>query len=283
MRKTNHLHELVKAVKLLLAHTLICLLALLPSIIFAHSCLASVTDNASVSDPKKASKVWYYKYDKSKILEASIGTKSQTRISFRPYTIKEVVGDCNKYKLISSNGGSYVFMAPKAKEGEKIDITIITSSGKAQDISLKITEGYGKSIIILDEAVHTKYQQELLEEAKLMIKSMVKGKKSKYDVTSITDKSILFKAKDPDIEINKTALFRYDLYNLIGLVINIKNIGKDKIECEDISLKNLFNNPLLISFSYPPNTELTQTKCIIDKAGSHRAYIVMQDDLEGRV
>lgn len=283
MRKVNHIRKWVKVLKPVLVNALIYLLALVPSIIFAQNRLPSNTDGAVVGDLKNAPKVEHYKYDKTKILEVSIGTKSQTRISFRPYTIKEVVGDSNKYKLISSNTGSYVFIAPKAKEGEKIDITIITSSGKAQDISLKIEGGYGKSIIILDEALHTKYQQGVLEEAKLMVKSMVKGKKSKYDVTDFIAKSILFKGQDPDIEINKTKLFRYDLYNLIGLVIDIKNIGKDKIECEDISLKSLFNNPLLISFSYPPNTELTQTKCIIDKAGSQRAYIVMQDDLEGRV
>lgn len=276
MRKDNHILKWVKAVKLILVNALIYLLAV-PSIICAQSCLASAPSL------KNSPRVLHYKYDKTRVLEVSIGTKSQTRISFRPYKIKEVVGDSNKYKLISSNTGSYVFIAPKAKEGEKIDITIITSSGKAQDISLKIDGGYGKSIVILDETVHPKYQQELDQEAKLLVNSMIKGRKSKYDVTDFTAKSLLFKGANPDIEINKTKLFRYDLYNLIGLVIDIKNIGKDKIECEDISLKNLFNNPLLISFSYPPNTELTQTKCIIDKAGSHRAYIVMQDDLEGRV
>lgn len=277
MKKDKHLLKRDKAVKLVLVNALLYLLALVPSIIFAQSCLASSTNL------KNSLRVLHYKYDKSKILEVSIGTKSPTRISFGHHTMKEVIGDSNKYKLISSSTGSFVFIAPKAKAGERIDITIITTNGKAQDISLKIKEGYGESIMILDEAVYTKYQQDQAQEAKLMVESMIKGRKSKYDVTDFSDKSLLFKIVNPSIEINKTKIFRYDLYNLIGLVIDIKNTSKDKIECENIYLKDLFNNPLLISFGYSPNNKLNTTKCLIERGATIRAYIVMQDDLEGRV
>ena len=72
MRKANHLSKWVQTVKRVLVNVLIYLLALVPSIIFAQSCLASSSGSASVSDFKNVSRVEHYKYNKSKILEVSM-------------------------------------------------------------------------------------------------------------------------------------------------------------------------------------------------------------------
>ena len=52
-----------------------------------------------------------YMYDTSKKIRAQIGTKSQSRISFGSFGIKEVVGDANKYTLIhDSIGGNVMWL-----------------------------------------------------------------------------------------------------------------------------------------------------------------------------
>lgn len=283
----------INLVKKVVINILLYLLALVPTIIFIKSSFANSGGGVSVSNIKDTKGyAEHYKYDYSKKYEVSIGSRSQTRISFYPYTIKEIVGDSNKYKIISSNNGSFVFLAPKAKQAEKIDITVIASNGKAQDLLLTVNEGYGKSIIIEDKSCNQSSQQRVLDEAKLMLKSMIRGYKSKYDHTKFQDKNLLFKGTSPDIEISKTEVYRYNLYNLIGLVVDIKNKSGHPIECREINLKNLFQNLLLISFD-PKNKisfieqlsasasydNFLETKYVIDKGSNLKAYIVLQDHL----
>jgi len=138
-------------------------------------------------------------HDSSKKIKAIIGTKSQTRISFGPYSIKEVVGDSNKYRMIYDIRGMSVFILPKVKAGENIDITIISSGGKVQDLSLHVVDTEGSIISIktgLRQTNFTKTSSDILEnkyseierlvEAKKMLKAMVCCKKDKYDIIDFT-------------------------------------------------------------------------------------------------
>lgn len=237
-----------------------------------------------------------FPHDSHKKITAVIGTKSQTRISFGSYSIKEVVGDSNKYKMIHDSQGMSIFILPKVKAGEKIDITIISSGGKVQDLSLvvKDTEGSVISIGGSKNKANSSVSDVMLE-AKEMLKAMVRNKKGKYDVTSFTvlsntknckncrknkmaDKSYSATLVDlrknnyelsafSDLEIREIELYNYKLIGLKGLVLEIKNYTSAPIVVTEEDLSKLFKNTLLTSMKYK----------VIPAKSSVNCYVVLRD------
>lgn len=150
-------------------------------------------------------------HDQARQIALVIGTKSQTRISFGNLGIKEVVGDSNKYTIVHDALGMSIFIMPKVKVGEKINITIISGGGKVQDLSLRVRDGEGGVILIRDNGgdkdienlgisktantsandgvAHHKasISIEKFSEAKEMLKNMVLGIRGKYDVTELIE------------------------------------------------------------------------------------------------
>ena len=68
-----------------------------------------------------------FNYDPTRTISAIIGNKSQTRISFCKVGIREVVGDNNKFSMVHDTLGMSVFISPKVKLGETINLTITVS------------------------------------------------------------------------------------------------------------------------------------------------------------
>lgn len=223
----------------------------------------------------------------------NIGAKSQTRISFKPYYITEVVGDSNKYKLISGMHASSIFILPKVKAGETIDLTIITNNGRAQDLSLNIDAGSGKTIYIKEDITSKSEAINKLLEAKHMIKVMARGGNGRYAVTDFTlqgkNKGVLISATNKtdfnhhvdnvttniheDLEIRETKLYSYSLYKLKGLVISIKNNGKSTINFDEHVLSKMFAGSLMVSTSSSGNKDIKPSKTI-------KAYVVIEEGIE---
>ena len=107
-----------------------------------------------------------FQYNQAKKISATLGTMSQTRISFAPYSIKEIVGDSNKYKIIHDSLGMSIFIIPKVKAGEKIELTIITSGGKTQDFVFDVKDTQGSVILIIPSSIANAQVVELLRGVK---------------------------------------------------------------------------------------------------------------------
>lgn len=214
-------------------------------------------------------------------LIALAGTKSQTRISFPPYAIKEVVGDSNKYKMIHDASGASVFLMPKVKVGEKIDLTVITTGGKTQDILLNVKDSEGSVILIKTQENQTssnpiilklteQINKRKLAEAKKLLKAMSYGNKGKYDVTEFsalkcssskrhkhktdcagnlitTIKNVDEHGMNLDLEIREKKVYRYKVSQLKGLVLEIKNKTKESSSFREEQLSDLFSGTLLTS------------------------------------
>ncbi len=95
-----------------------------------------------------------YNYNPHHRIKSYIGIKSQNRINFGNYGIKEIIGDETLYQLIHDSSGNNIFIIPKAHIGEVIDITIVSNSHKVQDLSLQILDDFGQTIVIsLDNVI----------------------------------------------------------------------------------------------------------------------------------
>ncbi|MDX1916438.1 MAG: hypothetical protein SFT68_00430 [Rickettsiaceae bacterium] len=207
-------------------------------------------------------------HNKQAKLIAFASNKSQVRISFPPFTIKEVVGDTNKYKIIHDRLGMSIFILPKVGKGEEIDLTIITASGKSQDILLKIKDKVtANSIIIYDKNLsddplqNRKYKitnQEILE-AKKLLKAMRVLKKSKYNVTNFDLKSsprlshnigYLSDTNNKEsalLEIKASSIYGYKLLGLKGVILEIRNKGNNSIYISEEDISSLFAGVILTS------------------------------------
>ena len=94
-----------------------------------------------------------YNYKPHHRIKTHIGTKSQNRINFGNYGIREIIGDDNLYQLIHDSNGHNIFILPKAPAGAIIDITLVSNSNKIQDLSLEVMDDFGQTIIICSDII----------------------------------------------------------------------------------------------------------------------------------
>lgn len=237
-------------------------------------------------------------YSANTKISALINNQSQTRISFGSLTIKEVIGDTSRYYMVHDGLAKSIFITPKVKAGEKIDISIVTSCGKIQDMLLVVSLDPCGAIVIrntTDRADTTKD----LKEASLMLRSMVFGKKGKYDVTDLTSlangkrnrkaqRSNLFGGGVKtlgqgilltldtyntsykafrDLEIRENKVYQYKASGLRGVILEIINRSKKSKEFMGKDLDEIF-----------PGTLITHVKStFLAPKSSIYAFVVFRD------
>ena len=89
-------------------------------------------------------------------IKSSIGIKSQNRINFSNYGIREIIGDDTQYQIIHDSQGNNIFLIPKVLVGEIIEITLVSNSNKVQDLSLEVIDDFGQTIVICTEQSNEK-------------------------------------------------------------------------------------------------------------------------------
>lgn len=89
-----------------------------------------------------------FTWDESKRIKAKIGKLQANRIAFEGDKISEVIGRNTEFSSVSSKNGQ-IFVTPTVEAGN-INLTIVTDSGRAQDLDLKIEDK--ASTIILHES-----------------------------------------------------------------------------------------------------------------------------------
>ncbi|MCC2646636.1 MAG: hypothetical protein K0R02_701 [Rickettsiaceae bacterium] len=92
-------------------------------------------------------------------LEANIGEATQNRIFIEGDSILGVAGDESKYEWIADNlNTGNLFIIPKVKTGDRIELSLLTKSGLTQDLSLKVTNKDSHTIILTHPAKNKSFK-----------------------------------------------------------------------------------------------------------------------------
>lgn len=178
------------------------------------------------------------------LITAPISKGGINRISAFPYHIKEIIGDKSKYEFLSSGDGSNIFIVPKVKLGDQLELAVITSNGSIYDLLLEVQKDSAPTIHLkaLKEN-HSRYlsYNKTDEQVLKMISHMSSGNYGNYHVQN-THRNI---ANNLGLRIRQTQVWRFD--NLIGAVINIRNLSRNTKSLKENDFKSLFKQTKAIS------------------------------------
>lgn len=207
-------------------------------------------------------------------LKVKISSLSPTRIGFGGYSVSEVIGDENKYKIIADSSGQNVFITPKAEVGAIIPITIITSNNFVQDLLLEVMNGESmpKSILITvpkRKLYHAeKYSNRVIDKAvaALMLRAMIddSNRDGKYYVTTSTRK--LQNPSLPSVKILQDKTYHFG--DLTGASLVITNNGKKLISITEEMISQMFKNVSLATIS----------DSFLSKGESAKAFVVTRKE-----
>jgi hypothetical protein len=224
-----------------------------------------------------------YIFEKNKRIVTDISGSSYTRITFEPFYIKEVIGDKEKYKVIVDSLGKNIFLIPKNNKIPNIDLSIVTSSGATQDMTLNIKDIHSKSIIIERVSDKKINEFELSLESEKLLKSMIKNEKGKYYVEhhcnyinsvnrcpklARTAQLDSFKDLDAQYDIRLISSYKFAKNNLSGYILAAKTISQTPIEISNQILADIFSTSRLV-FVNSLNSL---------KDNFHKAYIVIHEE-----
>lgn len=227
----------------------------------------------------------FFVFEPAKKIKANLGNKSQTRIDIHPHYIKEIIGDSSSYIAVHDSKGRFLYLLPKASVGEKITLSILTSSGKAQDFEFEVTEEEGSVVVVSSIPNNHNALDSTDAELKSLLTAMIAGIKSKYYVQDFTGKSKTsncitcsssvskrkkyikginlaeFNLNDLSLEsdslknlakifeIRGQKIYSYDLFGLHGIVLEVKNLSKKKQIIEEQIFAKIFTGSVLVSLA----------------------------------
>lgn len=235
-------------------------------------CLGAVTGAKADSKFIAATE---FEFNPSKKIKSNLGNKSQTRIDFSPHYIKEIIGDASSFIAAHDSKGKFVYLLPKLPVGEKINLSLITTSGKAQDFEFKVTEDEGKAIIVTSKEITGDNLVLEDHELKSLLNAMIANSQGKYYVQDFTVKTKKSKSKcsncqvkkrsNPkyvkgilleqnklsklfkELEIREQKIYTYDLLKLKGIVLEVKNLSRNKQIINEKYFAEMFSSAVLVS------------------------------------
>jgi hypothetical protein len=163
-----------------------------------------------------------------------ISKSGLNRITMFPHHIIKILGDESKYKVEIDEKGSDIYIMPLCKVGEKIEISLKTSSNLSLDLELLVVEGHGKTIHFKRNAAikHSKNTQEI----EAILKAMQLEQFGKYYVS---DANYLISAKS-GMNIQQLKIYKYQ--NIIGRILVISNETAENILLPWQQFFDLFTN-----------------------------------------
>lgn len=232
------------------------LIALLVFVSFCNSSVASTV----------------FSFSPNKKIEVVIAAGVLNRIKITNGEVMEVIGDENKYSLYWSGDWRNLFIKPKVEVGETIELSLITSSGDAQDMRFTVGDLLAQTIFInmgnsarepspVNGNFYLLSDPELKLEISSMMRAMIEGVKSKYYITG--NKRILQQTKQQLITQEKA--YRYK--NLSGAVLTVKNLTSKSLALFESDFKNLLKNCIAINLS----------SSVIGCKGSAQVFIVTRE------
>ena len=206
-------------------------------------------------------------------IRAKISETAPTRINFGGYQITEVIGDENKYKIITDSAGLNVFITPKVASGSIIPLTLIAGSGKIQDLLLEVSEEekLPRSLIISDlrkinALSNCDSVTEPKDEAKQMLDAMIEDEnpQDKYYVAQLKRKLTL--PSLPMLFIIQDKSWRFK--NLTGARLVITNKGKVAINLQEKHISSIFKGAKFVTI---------ETK-LLNEGASTKSWIVTEEE-----
>lgn len=113
----------------------------------------------------------FIEYDNEKRVDVWVGINQANRVYFEGENIKEIIGEQEKFKFIASESGQ-IFIIPTTKDN--INITLITDSGFAQDMQLRVRDRINTVLIKHKEAA-IQAPQKTQDHATPFIKALADG------------------------------------------------------------------------------------------------------------
>ncbi len=201
-------------------------------------------------------------------IRAKISETAPTRINFGGYSITEVIGDENKYKIITDGNGFNVFITPKVVSGSIIPITLISGSNKVQDLLLEVSskEKLPRPLIIASCASTKDKLLPEKSETELMLKAILgdDNPNDKYYVISTKRKIVLPSSLKLTVTHDKTWRFK----NLTGVRLTITNRGFATTKLRGRDIASLFKG-----------TKLTVLDSNLLRQGdSTKAFIITEEE-----
>ena len=192
-----------------------------------------------------------FMFSEAKKIEAVISEVELSRIAITGGEIMEVIGDESKYSLYWSGDWRNLFIKPKVEAGERIELSLIASHGKAQDIGFNVAAVSGQTIFInmgnsardSSNSLVSIPDPRLKSEIASMMRSMIEGVKGKYYV--VGNKRVVKQSKE--LLIKQSASYRFR--DLSGAVLLVKNLTSKPLTLNEPDFKNLFSRPLAINLS----------------------------------
>lgn len=185
----------------------------------------------------------------------NISKSGINRITMLPHRILQVTGDEGKYKLNMDEDGSNIYIMPIAKIGEKIELSIKTSTNHTEDLGLFISDEPGKTLHLKHKSSLKNQILSQLSEVKKMLRSMKEGEVDKYYVKD-TNRVVKLRR---GIRVNQIKSYRYG--DLVGAVLEVKNQTGRDIKLYEGDFINLFKNSKAVTFEHaysllPPQSDM---------------------------
>ena len=201
-----------------------------------------------------------FKLNSASRIKAQISKSGLNRISMLPHRITQVTGDESKYKLKYDEDGSNIYIMPVGKIGETIELSIKSTGNLVQDMSLEVANIAGRTIILEQDQSAEYVTEIIMNEAKLMLKSMMDGRKGKY---YILDNEQIIPNK-LGLNIKQVKIYRWS--NISGAIIEIENNSKSPITISEDKIAYLYRSVLMTAIEGMDSTISSKSKV--------RAYIV---------
>jgi hypothetical protein len=172
-----------------------------------------------------------------------ISKSGLNRITMLPHHIIKILGDESKYKVEIDEKGSDIYIMPLCGIGEKIEISLKTSSNFSLDLELLVVEGRGKTIH-LKRNLLIKSSKNILEIEEIL-KSMQLEQTGKYCVSDVN--YLILERAGIIVKQHKT----YKYQNIIGRILIIRNETTENILLSERQFFDLFANVKAVSIEGP--------------------------------
>lgn len=207
-----------------------------------------------------------FKLNSEDRIKTQISKSSLNRITMLPHRITQVTGDESKYKLKFDEDGSNIYIMPTGKIGETIELSIKSTAHLVQDLLLEVAGIAGKSIYLQHVNPFKEEDKIVDSEIKLMLKSMMSGKKGKYYVQGAN--RII--ANKLSLDIKQVQTYRWG--NVVGAVIDIENKSKLPVNISEQDVASLYQKVRVASIGGIYSSVAAKSKI--------RAYVITLDAKE---
>lgn len=181
-------------------------------------------------------------------IKARISQSKANRIEFGKLAIRQIIGDESQYQIITDLLSHTIFLIPKGKVGEVIELSLINNAGTVVDLQLipdEKLEGQVISIVTSQDNISQRTSSSTLkpeeQEIAQMLRSMLVDRKDKYYVVPV--KRSIRGLEDIGLKIQQDRLYRYG--DLMGARLQITNLrSKESLELQEADFSKLFERTI---------------------------------------